>query len=75
MERKDILSGILQAKGYLATESGKILLTERHEETDQRPELIPLEIPPEDIGKMAFVAGNLKKRCSMAQRLSRLSHR
>lgn len=59
MERKDILKGILNAGGYLATESGKILLTENQEGPTRSHESVPLEISPEDVGKTAFVAGNL----------------
>jgi len=62
MERKDLLIGIIQPGGFLATESGKILLTERYEEPGQGSEGIPLEIAPEDIGKMAFAKGNLSKK-------------
>ena len=62
MERKDLLTGILQTGGYLATESVKILLSERQEEPQKRSERMPLEIPPENIGRMAFVRGNLSKK-------------
>lgn len=61
MERKDLITGILRAGGYLATESGKIMLTRHYEELDHSSELIPLEIFPENFGRMAFVRGNLSK--------------
>ena len=36
MERKDLLTGILRAGGYLTTESGKIRLKEHRKGSDQR---------------------------------------
>jgi N-acetylmuramoyl-L-alanine amidase len=62
MERKDLLIGILQAKGYLTTEIGKIRLKEHQEGPDQSPKSVPIDVEPDSLGKMAYVKGNLSKK-------------
>jgi N-acetylmuramoyl-L-alanine amidase len=62
MERKDLLSGILRAGGYLITESGKIRLKEHEKGSDQSHKPVPIDVDPDSVGKMAFVRGNLVKK-------------
>ena len=62
MERKDLLSGILRAGGYLTTESGKIRLKEPQKGSKQSHKQVPLDVDPDNIGKMVFVRGNLTKK-------------
>ncbi len=62
MERKDLLTGILRAGGYLTTESGKIRLKEHQKGADQGHKQTPMDVDPDNVGKMAFVRGNLTKK-------------
>jgi N-acetylmuramoyl-L-alanine amidase len=62
MERKDLLSGILRAGGYLTTESGKIRLKEHQKGSDQSHKQVPIDVDPYNVGKMVFVRGNLTKK-------------
>lgn len=62
MERKDLLTGILQKGGYLATESGKIRLSKQGKGYVKGQKPVPIEVDPDSLGKTAFVKGNLTKK-------------
>jgi N-acetylmuramoyl-L-alanine amidase len=62
MERKDLLSGILREGGYLTTKSGKIRLKERQKGPEKRHKSVPLDVDPDNVGKMVLVKGNLTKK-------------
>jgi len=56
---KNLLLGTLEAKGYVTTESNRILLTTTAMQSSQSPESEALEITTEDVGKTALIRGYL----------------
>jgi len=61
MSSDDKLIGVLLRNGYLKTDYGEIFLTKIQIQAGVSPESGALDIPMQDIGKIAIVSGNLSE--------------
>lgn len=57
MSQNNLFFGVLEQGGYLKIDSRKMLLTRISMEMAQSPESATLDVPPQDVGKMALVRG------------------
>ncbi|RLB02402.1 MAG: hypothetical protein DRG83_08590 [Deltaproteobacteria bacterium] len=57
MEDQNLYLGFLEKESFLKTDSKRLLMSKISPEMAQSPESAPLDIKPEDVGKMALVRG------------------
>ncbi len=57
MEQDNVFLGILEKNGFLKIDSQRVLMTKISVKTAENPESSPVEIVPENTGKMALVQG------------------